>query len=226
MEITNVQLDMIDNPKGKLRAFCSLTLDREFVVKNFKVIKGNHGLFVAMPSRKLTKPCYECDNRVFRDATYCDRCGNKFGKRGDSGHYDDGESHADIAFPIEDDFRERLEDLIIEAYRHRLEGDDSVVEHRNDEDYDLLDFDFEGHMEQRDEAGQETDENRAVSGAGEEDTGSTGALDLFSNPNARLRSTRRTSPPSPSSRPSSSSDDTQNQPPPNAPSPDDDSPLY
>ncbi len=204
MEISNIQLDIVDNPTGKLRAFCSMTINDQFVVKNFKVIEGNHGLFVAMPSRKLTKPCYNCDNRVFRNANYCDRCGKKFGERGDSGHYDSEESHTDIAFPIQESFREQLEDRILGEYRSRVEGDGgSVVEHRADENYDLLDFDYEGHKDQQEDQDQPEAESipesaQPASGDSREDAE---RFDLFSNPNARLTSSRTTPHPFSSSSP-------------------------
>lgn len=147
MNITDTRLDIIDNPSGKLRAFCSMTFNDEFVVKNFKIIEGNHGLFVAMPSRKLTKPCYRCDNRAFRNANYCDRCGKEFDDRSGNSHHDTEDTHSDIAFPIEDDFREQLEDQLIAAYKKRKQGGSGVnVEHAKDENYDLLDFDYEGHL--------------------------------------------------------------------------------
>ena len=42
---------------GRLRAFCSLTFDDTFVIRDVKLIDGNDGLFLAMPSRKLTDHC-------------------------------------------------------------------------------------------------------------------------------------------------------------------------
>ena len=42
----------------RLKAYATLTFDRCFVVRNVKVIEGKNGLFVAMPSRKITRrPC-------------------------------------------------------------------------------------------------------------------------------------------------------------------------
>lgn len=39
---------------GKMKAFVSITLDDEFVVHDIKVIEGEKGLFIAMPSRKAS----------------------------------------------------------------------------------------------------------------------------------------------------------------------------
>jgi len=50
MKITEVRVSLRDD--DKLKAFVSITLDNCFVVRGLKIIKGNRGMFVAMPSRK------------------------------------------------------------------------------------------------------------------------------------------------------------------------------
>lgn len=51
MEITDVRLRRV-NTDGRMRAIASITLDSEFVVHDIRVIDGNNGLFVAMPSKR------------------------------------------------------------------------------------------------------------------------------------------------------------------------------
>ena len=51
MNITDVRVKTTAG-KGKLRAYASVTFDDEFVVHDIKVIEGEKGLFIAMPSRK------------------------------------------------------------------------------------------------------------------------------------------------------------------------------
>jgi len=53
MQITDVRVRKIDK-EGKMRAIVSITLDNEFVVHDIKVIEGEKGLFIAMPSRKAS----------------------------------------------------------------------------------------------------------------------------------------------------------------------------
>ena len=53
MQITDVRVRRIEK-KGKMRAIVSITLDNEFVVHDIKVIEGEKGLFIAMPSRRAT----------------------------------------------------------------------------------------------------------------------------------------------------------------------------
>ena len=50
IEITEVRVSL--RTDDKLKAFVSITLNDSFVIRGLKVIKGNSGLFVAMPSRK------------------------------------------------------------------------------------------------------------------------------------------------------------------------------
>ena len=44
----------LEEPEGKMKAIVSITLDDEFVVHDIKVIEGEKGLFIAMPSKKAT----------------------------------------------------------------------------------------------------------------------------------------------------------------------------
>ena len=51
MEITDVRVRKV-NKEGKMKAVVSVTFDNEFVVHDIKVIEGDKGMFIAMPSRK------------------------------------------------------------------------------------------------------------------------------------------------------------------------------
>ena len=53
MQITDVRVRKVAK-EGKMKAVVSITLDDEFVVHDIKVIEGEKGLFIAMPSRKAT----------------------------------------------------------------------------------------------------------------------------------------------------------------------------
>ena len=52
MNITDVRIRKINN-EGKMKAVVSITFDDEFVVHDIKIIEGQNGLFIAMPSRKM-----------------------------------------------------------------------------------------------------------------------------------------------------------------------------
>lgn len=61
MNITAISMRVVD--QEKIKAFASLTLDDEFVIHDLRIISGQRGLFVAMPSRKLP-------NGEFRDVAH------------------------------------------------------------------------------------------------------------------------------------------------------------
>ena len=51
MQITDVRIRKVET-EGKMKAVASITIDNEYVVHDIKVIEGERGLFIAMPSRK------------------------------------------------------------------------------------------------------------------------------------------------------------------------------
>ena len=52
MQITDVRIRKVEK-EGKMKAVISITFDDEFVVHDIKIIEGQNGLFIAMPSRKM-----------------------------------------------------------------------------------------------------------------------------------------------------------------------------
>ena len=54
MNITDVRIRKVTD-EGKLKAIVSITFDEEFVVHDIKIIEGQNGLFIAMPSRKMSE---------------------------------------------------------------------------------------------------------------------------------------------------------------------------
>jgi stage V sporulation protein G len=83
MKITEVKISL--RSEDRLKAFANVTFDDEFVVRGLKVIEGNSGYFVSMPSRR--RP----------DGTY-----------------------QDIAHPINNEMRSRLEEVVLTAYNEML----------------------------------------------------------------------------------------------------------
>lgn len=80
MNITDVRIRKIKDD-GKMKAVVSLTFDDAFVIHDIKLIEGQSGLFVAMPSRKVGEADYR-----------------------------------DIAHPINQETRTKIQDIIFEAY--------------------------------------------------------------------------------------------------------------
>ncbi|MDO4393672.1 MAG: septation regulator SpoVG [Bacillota bacterium] len=52
MNVTDVRIRKLSD-EGKMKAVVSITFDNEFVVHDIKIIDGQNGLFIAMPSRKM-----------------------------------------------------------------------------------------------------------------------------------------------------------------------------
>ena len=58
MQITDVRIRKIEK-EGKMKAVVSITIDEEFVIHNIKIIEGEKGMFIAMPSRKTAEGEYK-----------------------------------------------------------------------------------------------------------------------------------------------------------------------
>jgi len=117
MKVTNVSVKLAPESADRLKAFCTMTLDDEFVVRDLKVIEGTSGLFVAMPSRKLTDHCPKCGGKNHLRARFCNDCGAKLPENRASDEDAQGKLHADIAHPINSECRNRVQDIILDAYR-------------------------------------------------------------------------------------------------------------
>lgn len=59
MKITDIRIRIVKKDDNKLKAVASLTIDDCFAVHDIKVIDGNQGLFIAMPSRKTPEGTYK-----------------------------------------------------------------------------------------------------------------------------------------------------------------------
>ncbi|HXX93009.1 MAG TPA: SpoVG family protein [Planctomycetota bacterium] len=122
MEISEVRIKLILNRNDKLRAFCSVTLDNAFVIRDLKIIEGAKGPFVAMPSRKLTDRCMRCGMKNHLRAKFCNECGNRLSPDRAASE-PDGRSklHADIAHPISAPAREAMQKRILASFAEEVE---------------------------------------------------------------------------------------------------------
>src|SRR5450631_3254893 len=122
--ITEVRIKLMEdnNENERLQAFCSVTFDDAYVVRDLKIIEGTKGSFVAMPSRKLTDRCQGCGCKNHLRARFCNACGGKLDE--DRATRDaDGRAklHADIAHPINSACREVIQGAVIRAYQEERE---------------------------------------------------------------------------------------------------------
>lgn len=125
MEITEVRVKLMENSDDRLQAFCSVTFDDCFVVRDLKIIEGSSGLFVAMPSRKMTVHCPRCHCKNHSLAAYCNQCGTQQQQHaGDPKDDSRGKLYADIAHPINAECREMIQEKVIHRYLAELEDRD------------------------------------------------------------------------------------------------------
>lgn len=121
MEITEVKIFLKEGQDKKLKAYATLTLDNCFVVRNVKVIEGNKGMFVAMPSRKVKDPCPKCHFRNAVRSKFCNQCGAglpqaepRMPAAGDD--MAKQSEHKDIAHPITAECRDYIQKKVLESY--------------------------------------------------------------------------------------------------------------
>ena len=126
MQLTEVRINLCGSQQSRLKAFCSLTFDNTFVIRDVKLIEGPDGLFLAMPSRKLCDHCPRCGDKNHLRARFCNGCGARLDEsRFMRQHHGNGHNrlklHADIAHPINAECRAALEHEVVGAYQHELE---------------------------------------------------------------------------------------------------------
>lgn len=122
MKITEVRVKLMNNKDDRLKAFCSVTLDEEFVIRDIKIIQGGKGFFVAMPSRKMCDHCESCGGKNHLRARYCNNCGalmkDNRAKKDFKGRM---KLHVDIAHPINVNCRKNFLEQVSNAYKEELE---------------------------------------------------------------------------------------------------------
>lgn len=121
MEITEVRVKLIKAKDDRVRAFCSMTLDNEFVIRDIKIIDGPNGFFVAMPSRKMNDRCVKCGGKNHLRARFCNQCGTPLPasqpRKDPKGRL---KMHADIAHPINAVCRQFIQETVVTAFEREL----------------------------------------------------------------------------------------------------------
>ena len=156
MEITEVRIKLVQDSQDRLLAFCSITLDGQFVVRDLKIIQGTKGPFVAMPSRKLMDRCRRCGGKNALRSAYCNQCGVRLPEDRASRESDGrAKLYADIAHPINSDCRERIQSQVLSAFEQEkvLARDPNYICRYDDfgendsslpEEFDSVDFEIGG----------------------------------------------------------------------------------
>ena len=122
MEITDVRIKLMEEPGKRLQAFCSITFDDCFVIRDLKIINWSNGPFVTMPCRKLTSHCPQCGAKNHLRASYCNECGLKLNSnRAPLDKEDRAKLYADIAHPINSACREATQERILREFLEEKE---------------------------------------------------------------------------------------------------------
>lgn len=124
MEVTEVRVRLPRTSRqGRVLAFCSITFDNSFVVRDVRIIEGAKGAFVAMPTRKLSMRCPRCGRRNSMDSNYCLMCGSRLyrARLPIDPVTKKPRLHVDVAHPINSELREKIEKAALDAYHRELE---------------------------------------------------------------------------------------------------------
>jgi stage V sporulation protein G len=151
VEITEVRIKLMEDNSGsneRLQAFCSITFDDMFVIRDLKIIEGAKGFFVAMPSRKLTDRCHNCGTKNHLRSRFCNQCGCRLDENRALRDADGrAKLHADIAHPINSMCREKIQAAVLASYAEELERSKMPGYVSRYDEYEVDDFDlqYEGH---------------------------------------------------------------------------------
>ncbi len=116
MEITETKIYLKETGGDKkLKAFATITIDNSFVIRDLKVIDGKNGLFIAMPSSRVTAPCPNCHKKNPVKNHYCGSCGKAINESTPDEMLT-REDHRDIAHPINNETRDYLHGIVTQAY--------------------------------------------------------------------------------------------------------------
>lgn len=140
LPITEIRIKLCDDPRNKLRAFCSVTIGDAFVIRDLKIIDGTKGPFVAMPSRKLADHCPKCSYKNHLRAAFCNQCGGRLDPgRAPKDERGRARLHADLAHPINSPTRIELHKAVVRAYHDEQElASRSDYRPKSFDDFDMI----------------------------------------------------------------------------------------
>jgi stage V sporulation protein G len=122
VKISEIRVKLTGDARNKLLAFCSVTFEGDFVVRDLKIIDGAKGPFIAMPSRKLADKCPRCGGKNHLRSKFCNECGVRLDPdRAPRDARGRARLHADLAHPIHAAARIELHKAVVKAFHDELE---------------------------------------------------------------------------------------------------------
>ncbi len=175
-QVTEVRVKLTSDPRNKLKAYCSVTIDDAFVVRDLKIIEGARGPFVAMPSRKLSDSCSRCHHKNHLRAAYCNNCGAALdAERAPRDERGRARLHADLAHPINSATRIEVHKAVVRAYAEELEAAQAAgaaYRPKSFDDFDQLsDGVDDDYLEELERRQRERQRRREQLGAGGQEAG-------------------------------------------------------
>lgn len=119
MQITEIRVKIMNAESGhRLRAFCSITFEDCFVIRDLKIIDGIDGLFVAMPNRRISQSCRHCNNKNHLRSHFCNQCGQRLP---DVPRENRSKLFVDVAHPITSEYRDQLRSEVLNEFHRELD---------------------------------------------------------------------------------------------------------
>jgi len=125
MEITEININITSEEvrrKDGVYAFVRVTFDRVFTVRDMKLLVHNGAARLGMPSRKAQEPCSSCRLKVDLTSRYCSNCGSAHVSTVGEGT----KVHLDVAHPLNQDFRNYLEQKVVAFYNAKVPVSDQL----------------------------------------------------------------------------------------------------
>lgn len=121
MRVTEVRVKLRSpsEPSDRLLAYAIVTLDGCFVLHDVKIVQGEAGPFVAMPSRKAIRRCRRCRWKCELRANFCAHCGHDLNLDPPDGP-SPAKSYYDVAHPVTPEFRQHVNAEVLRVYREEL----------------------------------------------------------------------------------------------------------
>ncbi len=129
MRVSSVKIHLIKDKiqefsatnASRLLAFATVVLENSLIIYDLRVLRGDYGLFVGMPCRKVRDKCPSCLNKNIIQAKFCNYCGKSLDPtRTVLNRHHEEIRHLDVVHPITQDCRELITCAVLDAYEDKL----------------------------------------------------------------------------------------------------------
>lgn len=122
MIVTEVRIhkpETENDPSNRLLAFAAVTFDKVFVVHDCKIVEGEKGVFVGMPTRRSTDKCQQCRGKNTLTAAFCNWCGIRLDPDRAFKFEEHPKLYQDICHPIDSPWRRSFQNAVLSVYEGR-----------------------------------------------------------------------------------------------------------